>query len=90
MKSDFTCVICRRDVDQRWGPRSGPRVEIAPICVSCETVKYYAWNGGARCRSAIKSGSVLDRRNANRIEAIADALASEANKIQWSHRHAAA
>ena len=83
---DFSCSICERVASNRW--KHSPRdFERPPICKSCENVTGYSWNGGARHRTKPAGGSHRDRRNAIRIDALADAIAHEATRQKWSPRY---
>jgi len=76
---DFTCAICVEQASNRWN-HSPKDYERPPICKCCETITGWRWNGGAYRRTPPKGGSFRDRRNAMRIDALADALAKEARK----------
>jgi hypothetical protein len=86
---DFTCAICQHVVTNRWNysPRDYER---PPICKSCESVTGYSWNGGTTHRTKPSGGSFRDRREALRIGALADAIASEATRQAWRTKHARA
>ena len=83
---DFDCVVCGHTVKCAWNPRGKDR-QIPPICNSCERINGYAWHGRARHRTGATRGFWMDRRNAMRIDALADALAQEANHQQWRMKH---
>lgn len=84
--ADFTCAICERIASNRyhWSPRDYER---PPICMSCESLTGYAWNGTARHRTKPMGGSHRDRREALRIGALADAISQEAAQLQWRTKH---
>jgi hypothetical protein len=79
---DFTCAVCKRAATNRWNysPRDFER---PPVCKSCEAIKGYN-HTGARYRTKPSGGTFRDRRNAIRIDALADALSDEAAKQNWS------
>lgn len=83
---DFICVICGREASNRfhWSAR---HYERPPVCKSCETFTGYGWAGRARQRTSPSGGTFRDRREALRIGALADAIAEEATRQQWSKRH---
>jgi len=83
---DFSCAVCGRLATNQWiySPRDYER---PPICKSCESVKGYAWNGGPQHRTKPSGGTHRDRREAIRIDALADAIAAEANQQHWSARY---
>ena len=87
--SDFVCAICERGASNRfnYSPRDYER---PPICKSCENVNGYSWTGSARFRTKPSGGSFRDRREAVRIDALADAIAHEANRMKWNKEHASA
>jgi hypothetical protein len=82
--ADFQCAICERVASNRfnYSPRDYER---PPICKSCESVSGYSWNGGARQRTKPKGGTFRDRREALRIDALADAIAHEACRQNWKN-----
>lgn len=82
------CAICARDMSKDdWNPRYGPGKEVPPICCICERVSGYDWAGRPRYRTKPTGGSFMDRRNATRILALAEALATTATQIEWSKKH---
>ena len=83
---DFTCAICKCVTSNRFN-WSAKDFERPPICRSCETVSGYRWNGGAYRRTAPSGGAFRDRSEALRISALADAIATEANRQQWNRQH---
>ena len=83
---DFVCAICERDTTNRYN-YSPRHFERPPICTSCENISGYAWTGAARARTKPTGGTARDRRQAIRIDALADALAQEANRQHWSTKH---
>ncbi len=80
--ADFTCVICERDASNKWN-HSARHFERPPICKSCEEITGFSWNGGALHRTKPTGGTFRDKREALRIGALADAIASEANRQHW-------
>lgn len=87
--ADFKCAICKRAVSNRWN-YSAKTFEHPPICKSCETVTGYSWTGAARHRTKLSGGTHRDKHQALRIDALADAIAQEANRQIWSPHHARA
>lgn len=73
----FVCVICQREVNDRWGSRGRTRI-LPPFCGFCEG----HYSSG---KKAPVSGAFMDRRNAVRIAALAEALLSEAMVMAWRH-----
>lgn len=83
---DFTCVICNKLASNRfnWSPRDFER---PPICRVCETISGYSWTGAARHYAKPTGGTFRDRREAMRINALAEALATAATRQEWSRKH---
>lgn len=83
---DFTCAICRRAASNRWNysPRDYHR---PPICKPCEQITGYSWTGSPKLRTKPTGGTWRDRRECLRIGALADAIAKEATRQQWSAHH---
>lgn len=83
----FVCAICNHTTHNayRYSPREFER---PPICRGCETCRGYSWNGRVMSRTKPTGGSHHDRRNAIRIDALADALGAEVNRQNWSKKHA--
>lgn len=73
----FDCVICERQVVD-YPDRNGRDRHIAPICRSCES--HYS-------ERAPESGAFMDRRNAKRLSAIAEALCGTAHRMEWGFRY---
>lgn len=78
-QQDFACGICERRVTMRWN-RHGSGEIIPPICPSCE--REFTYRIGKP-----RGGSLRDRREAMRGFAVAEALNSEAHRMQWERRH---
>ena len=77
---NFVCVSCEREVDNRWwNPRWKNRV-LPPLCAYCDGV--YTEGVGEP-----KHGSMMDRRNAMRLAALANLLRSKAASVEWSRHH---
>lgn len=81
----FTCSICAQAKDNRWH-HSPKDFERPPVCQSCETVSGYRWNGGCYHRTPPRCGHHRDKRNVLRIGALADAIAHEAQRIDYHGR----
>ena len=77
---NFVCSVCERDVDRRWWNLRDRKRNLPPICSYCE--QYYAARIGPP-----KRGSAMDRRNAMRIAALAEAILGAAGIKQWSATH---
>lgn len=73
----FDCVICERDISD-YDFRNGRDRHIAPICRGCE--KHYSDREPG-------AGAFMDRRNACRLSAIANALCGTANVKDWERRY---
>lgn len=92
MVEDFQCVICQRFARVHpWYSKRGILAK-PPICLTCEEVTYHSWNGGARRPSGtrIYGGTRGDRRAAQRLFAIAEAIEWEASHLERSHNAARA
>ena len=78
---DFVCVVCERLIDMRWnfGWR-GRDKSIPPVCQSCE----YNYTVGV---GKPRGGSLMDRRQAVRVCALAEALRVAAQQITWSQKY---
>lgn len=74
----FECVICEREI-QGYPHENGRERQINPICRLCE--QHYGRG------HPIRVGSFMDRRNAKRLSAIAEALNSTAHIMDWERRH---
>lgn len=79
---NFVCAVCEQEINCRWNSRGQDR-QVPPVCRNCEVVSGYGWNGATRFRGKPKGGSFMDRRNALRILALAEALESTARQIDW-------
>lgn len=88
MSEGFICTICTKRVgDEPWRQGRGPSMEVPPICCLCERTSGYDWAGRARYRTRPTGGAFMDRRNATRVLALSEELASLAKRIEWSNRH---
>ena len=70
----FTCVICEKHQENRW-PGSVQMWPIEPICRHCESM----WG----LKAFGSAGVFRDRRIANQIKALSEALNAEA----WRAKH---
>ena len=73
----FDCIVCERSVTD-YPDRNGRDRHIAPICNNCE--RGYGDRGPT-------AGNFMDRRNAVRLSAIANALHNRASCLNWERRH---
>lgn len=76
----FVCAICERDV-RDWPGRKGRDRHLDPICRMCErewTERTGKPNGG----------TMMDRRKALHVLALANCLRNTASLIEWDSRHA--
>lgn len=73
----FVCAICSREASNRWNwsPRDYERPPICKGCEACYRVQ------------RPRGGSFRDRREAMRLYAIAEALATEATQIEWRTKY---
>lgn len=82
----FVCAICQREIHDCKRSNIRDR-HIPPICRSCENPTAVTWNGRGRDLARITSGSLMDRRKARRLFAVADALHTAATHKEWSAKH---
>ncbi len=74
-KPPFTCAICQRDVSMRWWVKNEPWAHQAPVCIVCE--RSYGR------QKMPPFGAFRDRRMANQILALGNALESSARRATF-------
>lgn len=75
----FRCAICQRDIRDYPG-RFPQAAHLKPICRMCER----SWTERT---GKPKGGTMMDRRKAMSVAALATALECEANALKWKHRY---
>ena len=78
MRHLFTCAVCQRPVEC-WGFNQGADKQVEPVCRYCE--REYGR------KTKLPDGSIMDRRKAVQIKALAEALHTEAAHIKWNVRY---